>query len=257
VKDRVFTGQDVEEALASAAASLGLPLRELRYVVLDNGTSGGRGLKPTPARIAVLLHDPAAASRGGAHADGAESVRGRLEPFERDTASAGVAAEPAQDPREGILAIVRAVAEAGGLDVAAELDDSGDAVIVHLEGPDAVFFHGDDARGDELFALEHLLQRSFGEALRPRMIRLRCAGFREARDAALTLEARKLADEVRESGRALMMEPLNAYERRIVHLALQDMADVRTYSVGEGMDRRVTIAPKDAAGPVPGEGDER
>jgi spoIIIJ-associated protein len=256
VKDRVFTGQDVEEALASAAASLGLPLRELRYVVLDHGTSGGRGLKPTPARIAVLLHDPAAASRGASPAESPEPVRGgRREPSERGADA--VAAEPPQDPREGLLGIVRAVAEAGGLEVEAEVEDSGEAVIVHLRGPDAVFFHGEDARGDELFALEHLLQRSFGEALRPRMIRLRCAGFREARDAALTLEARKLADEVRESGRALMMEPLNAYERRIVHLALQDMPDVRTYSVGEGMDRRVTIAPKNADGPVPGEGDGR
>ena len=39
MKDRVFTGQDVDEALASAAASLGLPMRELRYVVLDPGTA--------------------------------------------------------------------------------------------------------------------------------------------------------------------------------------------------------------------------
>ncbi|HEX9188616.1 MAG TPA: R3H domain-containing nucleic acid-binding protein, partial [Vicinamibacteria bacterium] len=256
VKDRVFTGQDVEEALASAAASLGLPRRELRYVVLDNGTSGGRGLKPTPARIAVLLHDPAAASRGASPADEPDAGRGgRREPSERGAAVA--TAPPTQDPREGIVAIVRAVAEAGGLALEAEIDDSGDAFVVHLKGPDAVFFHGEDARGDELFALEHLLQRSFGEALRPRMIRVRCAGFREARDAALTLEARTLADEVRESGRPLMMEPLNAYERRIVHLALQDRVDVRTYSVGEGMDRRVTIAPKDAGAPDPGEGDGR
>jgi len=256
VKDRVFTGQDVEEALASAAASLGLPLRELRYVVLDPGASGGRGLKPTPARIAVLLQEPAAASRAASRTLAPEPDRGpRLDPSERGAAAAP--AEPPQDPREGVLAIVRAVAEAGGLDVEAEIDDSGEAFIVQLKGKDAPFFHGEDARGDELFALEHLLQRSFGEALRPRMIRLRCAGFREARDAALTLEARKLADEVRESGRALMMEPLNAYERRIVHLALQDMTDVRTYSVGEGLDRRVTIAPKDADGSSSGEGDGR
>jgi spoIIIJ-associated protein len=256
VKDRVFTGQDVEEALASAAASLGLPLRELRYVVLDPGASGGRGLKATPARIAVLLQPPAAASRGASRESGPGPVHGgRPEPSALG-ADAGEAAPP-QDPRDGILAIIRAVAEAGGLEVEAEIDDSGDAFVVHLVGRDAAFFHGEDARGDELFALEHLLQRSFGEALRPRMIRLRCAGFREARDAALTLEARKLADEVRESGRALMMEPLNAYERRIVHLALQDMTDVRTYSVGEGMDRRVTIAPKEADAPVTGEGDGR
>lgn len=254
MKDRVFTGQDVEEALASAAASLGLPLRELRYVVLDTGTAGGRGLKPTPARIAVLLQDPAAASRGASPVFDPEPVRGaRRDPSERGTAAAP--AEPPPDPREGVHAIVRAVAEAGGLEVEAEIDDTGDAFVVQLKGKDAPFFHGEDARGDELFALEHILQRSFGEALRPRMIRLRCAGFREARDAALTLEARKLADEVRESGRALMMEPLNAYERRIVHLALQDMTDVRTYSVGEGMDRRVTIAPKGADDPATGEPD--
>jgi spoIIIJ-associated protein len=49
------------------------------------------------------------------------------------------------------------------------------------------------------------------------------------------------------------MEPLNSYERRIVHMALQDEADVCTYSVGEGMDRRLTIAPKDR---VEGGGDD-
>ena len=48
MRDRVFSGPDVEEALAIAAASLGLPRAELRYVVLDPGTAGGRGLKPTP-----------------------------------------------------------------------------------------------------------------------------------------------------------------------------------------------------------------
>jgi hypothetical protein len=48
------------------------------------------------------------------------------------------------------------------------------------------------------------------------------------------------------------MEPLNAYERRIVHLALQDAPGVTTFSVGEGRDRRVTVAPKSAAPPSEG-----
>lgn len=253
MKDRVFTGQDVDEALASAAASLGLPMRELRYVVLDPGTAAARGLKPTPAQIAVLLQEQATGGRGPAPMPAGEAGRGGPR---REGGPRPAAPEPTVDPREGVLAIVRAVAEAGGLDVEAEIDDAGDAFLVQLRGRDAAFFHGEDARGDELYALEHLLQRSFGEALRPRMIRLRCAGFREARDAALTEDALRLADEVRESGRALMMEPLNAYERRIVHLALQERTDVRTYSVGEGMDRRVTIAPKDDAA-APGEDDGR
>ena len=64
MKDHVFSGADVPEALALAAANLGLPLAELRYVVLEPGTPGGRGLSPTPARIAVLLHEePAPGAR--------------------------------------------------------------------------------------------------------------------------------------------------------------------------------------------------
>lgn len=252
MKDRVFTGQDVDEALASAAASLGLPLRDLRYVVLDSGAAGGRGLQPTPARIAILLHDPAAAARGGG---------GRV-PRTPEPADEAVPAPPRppreeRDPKAGVRAIVRAVAEAGGLEIDADVDESGEAFLVRLHGKDAVFFHGEDARGDVLYALEHLLQRTYAEELRPRVLRLRCEGFREARDAALAEDALRLAAEVRESGRALQMEPLNSYERRIVHLALQDRPDVRTYSEGEGMERRVTIAPKADAAPDGGEGDGR
>jgi spoIIIJ-associated protein len=250
VKDRTFSGQDVEEALASAAASLGLPLRDLRYVVLDPGSAGGRGLKPTPARIAVLLHEPAAGGAAAPARPEADGAEGPAEP------RAPLPPREARDAATGVRAIVRAIAAAGGLDVEADIEESGDAFLVRLRGKDAAFFHGEGARGDVLYALEHLLQRTFGEDLRPRLVRLRCEGFREARDAALTEEAHQLAAEVRESGHALQMEPLNSYERRIVHLALQDEPDIRTYSVGEGMDRRVTIAPKGGDAPGRGEADD-
>lgn len=242
MKDRVFTGADVEEAVASAAASVGLPLRELRYVVLDQGQPGGRGLQPTPARIAVLLQEP---GRGGAVAR-----------TPRAPAGAAAPAEPAgpRDVAAGVRAIVRALAEAGRLDVDVEIDDAAEAFVVLLRGKDAAFFHGDLARGDVLEALGHLLDRAFGEDLRPRRLRLRCEGFREARDAALAEDARRVAAEVRASGEAQTMEPLNAYERRIVHLTLQEEPGVRTFSVGEGTDRRVTVAPAEAGTPPPGEG---
>lgn len=242
MKDRVFTGADVEEAVASAAASVGLPLRELRYVVLDQGQPGGRGLQPTPARIAVLLHEP---GRGGAVARAPRAPAGAAAP-----------AEPAgpRDVAAGVRAIVRALAEAGRLDVDVEIDDAAEAFVVLLRGKDAAFFHGDLARGDVLEALGHLLDRAFGEDLRPRRLRLRCEGFREARDVALAEDARRVAAEVRASGEAQTMEPLNAYERRIVHLTLQEEPGVRTFSVGEGMDRRVTVAPAEAGTPPPGEG---
>lgn len=236
MKDRLFSGADVEEALAVAAASLGLPLSELRYVVLEAGGSGGRGLKPTPARIAVMLHEPRPNEPRPA-------IRSAAEPRE---AAPARAAQPLDVP-SGIRALVGALAATGDLALGCELEETEEALLVHLQGEGSTFFHGEDGKGEPLRALEHLLQRTYGEPLRPRVLRLRCAGFRERRDQALSEEARRLAAEVRADGQPRTLEPMNAYERRIVHLALQDASDVRTHSVGEGAQRRVQIEPSAAA----------
>jgi len=232
VKDRVFSGADVEEAIAVAAASLGLPRAGLRYIVLDGGTAGGRGLKPTPARIAVLVEEP------------------HRRPGPVPAHEPAPPAAPA-DPRAGLRATIRAVADAGGLDIEAEIEESEEAVIVRLRGDDVTFFIGAEGRGDVLRATEHLLQRLYGTALQPRALRLTGEGFRERRDEALAEEARRLAAVVREDGQPRAMEPLNAYERRIVHVALQGEPGVTTYSVGQGPDRRVTVAPAEAQDPAP------
>jgi spoIIIJ-associated protein len=231
VKDRVFSGPDVEEAIAVAAASLGFPKAELRYVVLEPGTAGGRGLKPTPARIAVLLPEPG---------------RPFAPPRDREPAPA-----TASDPRAGLRETIRAVADAGGLEVGAEVEESEETVVVRLHGADEAFFLGEDGRGEVLRATEHLLLRLYGAALQPRALRLTCEGFRARRDEALAVEAHRLAEAVRAEGQPRTLEPMNAYERRIVHVALQAEPGVTTYSVGQGSDRRVTVAPAGPGGTAP------
>jgi spoIIIJ-associated protein len=234
VRDQVFSGQDVDDALAVAAATLGLPRAELRYVVLDAGSPAARGLKPTPARIAVML-EPDRTGVEGAH--------------ERPERA------PAEDPRAGVRATLRAVAEAGGLELTTDIEETEQATLVRLRGPDETFLLGEDGGGEPLRAIEHLLQRMYGAALYPKTLRLTCEGFREKRDQALAEEARRLAAEVRAEGRPRAMVPLNAYERRVVHLALQGEPGVTTYSVGDGPERRVTVAPATEGGPPPEAGD--
>ncbi len=230
MKDRVFSGPDVEEALAVAAASLGLPRAGLRYVVLDAGSSGGRGLMPTPARVAIL-------ARGKGPLPAGRTGGGRRRPW--------------PTPEPGLRATVRAVVEAGGLDVDAEVEEDDDAVVVRLRGRDLAFFFGEDGRGEVLRATEHLLQRLYGAALQPRAVRLVAEGFQERRNEALAEEARRIAEEVRRDGEPRTLAPQNAYERRVVHVALQDEPGVTTYSVGEGPGRRVTVAPRGAGAPPP------
>ena len=59
----------------------------------------------------------------------------------------------------------------------------------------------------------------------------------------------ELAEQVLADGRARRTDPLNSYERRIVHVTLAEVRGVQTFSVGEGADRRVTVAPADDAAP--------
>jgi spoIIIJ-associated protein len=231
MKDRVFTGSDVPEALAEAASALGLPEAELRYVVLDAGSGGGRGLQPTPARVAVLLEEG---------------------PTPR--ADSPASWSPPADARAGIRGLIRAVAEAARIDVSAEISEGDERVVVHLRGPDHAFFFGREGRGDVLRATEHLLQRTYGAEFLPRPLRVECEGFQERRDKALAEQARRLAEAVRGDGKPRTTEPLNGYERRVVHLALNDEPGITTYSVGEGAARRVTVARAEPAPPAPAEG---
>jgi spoIIIJ-associated protein len=227
VKDRVFSGRDVADALAAAGQALGVPADALRYVVLEAGRPGGLGVSPTPARIAVLL-------------DGAPA------PPSREAAPP----RPAGDPRAGIRAVVRALGEAAGIDLAAEIEEGEDALRVRLGGSDRGFFL--EEGGEVLRATEHLLIRMFARDVAPRGIRVDCEGYREQREEALRAQALELAAAVTADGKTRTIPALNAYERRIVHLALAEVKGVVTYSVGEGGDRQVTVAPAGAAPGPPG-----
>jgi spoIIIJ-associated protein len=231
MKDRVFTGQDVAAAVAEAGRVLGVGPKDLRYVVLEPGKPGGMGIGGTPARIAVLLDAPE-----GQHAGGVGGP-------EEDEAGRQPHTLGPLDPRAAMRAAMRSLADAAGIDVSMEIEDGPEGTIVQVGGPDREFFFEED--GEVLKALEHLFQRIAARAEGPRL-RVACEGYRERRDAALADYARKLAAEVRRTGRSRVTDPLNSYERRVIHMALTGADGVRTFSVGEGLDRRVTIAPREA-----------
>jgi len=228
VKDQVFSGRDVEEALAAASQALGVPREGLHYVVLDAGATSGRGLTAQPARVAVLMD--------------------RTAPPPPAPPAAGPRAE--KDPRAGVRAVVRAIAEAAGVEVAAEIEEAPDTLTVRIEGQDVAFFLDDDA--DVLEGLDHLLQRMYQRALEPRRLVVTCEGHRVERDEGLRQTAQELAEAVRRDGVPRTTRALNSYERRVVHVTLAAEPGIRTYSVGEEGNRRVTVAPREAGG-EPGE----
>lgn len=224
MKDQVFSGATVEEARAAAARALGLPMERLRYVVLDPGAAGARGLSPTPARIAVLFDAPGTASPAG-------PVRSVPDP---DLPAAGGAAL--------LGSILQSLERALQAPLGAEVEERGDESIeVRLTGAGRRWLVGED--GEAVAALDHLLKRTLASQGFSARLVLSCEGWREKRDAALRERAQEIARGVREDGQPRRMEALNSYERRIVHMAVAELDGVITFSEGEGIERAVTIAP--------------
>jgi spoIIIJ-associated protein len=221
MSDRAFTGRDVPEALAAASRALGLPPERLRYVVLEAGTPGAHGTSGTPARIAVLMEAGPARAAAPLGAPVAP-----VAPFE---------------PGPVLRALVRALAEAAGVDLAAEVEEGEGVLTVRVEGAGCPLLLEED--GEVLRALEHLLQRAVTRPGSRQRVVVACPGYREQRDDSLRAEALALARAVILDGRPRETRPLNSYERRIVHMTVSEQPGLRTFSVGEGADRRVTVAP--------------
>ena len=234
MKDQVFDGATVEDAVAAAARALGIPAEQLRYVALDTGTVAARGLTARPARIAVLLRAPAGPAAAG-HRPPAVS------PAAAPPGVLGVTAVAAE-----IRELIRDLARAADADVAGEVTATDEAVVVRLEGKGKDLLLEDE--GDVLEALEYLLQLMYRRAIEPRRLVVDCEGYRSDRDRALHEEALALAVAVAGDGVPRKMRALNSYERRVVHAALTGHPEVHTFSVGEGSERRVTVAPKPPAG---------
>ena len=115
--------------------------------------------------------------------------------------------------------------------------------VIAINGEDLTMLIG--PRGETLDALQFLGRLMVAHKLQRRAnFVVDVEGYRQRRVQALTRLAERMADKVRQRGEPISMEPMTAYERRIIHMALRDVADVYTESAGEGKQRRVRISPK-------------
>lgn len=219
-------------ALDAASLGLGLPVARLRYVVLEEGAEATASSPAAPARVVVFLDATQGAPSG---ADPAPKRAQSARPAEGRAVG---------DAKPRLRRMVEAVAEAAGEPLDVSFEDGDETLVVRVSGPGEGLLL--ENGGAALRALEHLLQRAVSRE-EPRRLQLTSVRFRGERDAYLKERARALAVAVRGDGVPRETEPLNSYDRRIVHLAVEDEPSVKSFSIGEGSGRRVTIAPRDPA----------
>ena len=112
--------------------------------------------------------------------------------------------------------------------------------LVDLVGEDLGYLIG--RRGDTLDAIQHLANYSINRGIEGHIrINVDAEAYREKREESLRRYARKKAQQVLKAHRRTTLEPMNAYERHVIHATLQDTDRITTYSVGTEPNRRVVI----------------
>ena len=277
IRTQEATGKTVDEARANACAKLGVQADDINvsYEVLEMPQKTGfLGLKLTPAKVRVTVEeaDPVPAApvveEKAAPAPVAEEPKAEEKtPVEEAPAAPAAeetpAAQPVEEaeeaaPAEGeevevpihieennkVKAAVdylrEVIARMGVENVTFSAVQKGEATIIRLDGEKLGALIG--RRGETMESLSYLASlvanRLEGDYIK---LGLDVAGYRDKRESDLTALAQRIGAKVRKTGRSFAMEPMNPYERRIIHSAIGKMEGVRSESKGEGRDRRVVI----------------
>lgn len=256
------TGKTIEDAVRSGLVRLGLMEEEVTIEVLAEPKSGflGFGSKPAKVRLTEKARKNAPiydieeeeerkaappAEPKAAEAAPAEDVTAET-PEEPVEEPAAVEAEPAEETFTAEEAAAKAkaflqdVLRNMGIEVMIEKMIKSDKIILHLHGKNLGILIG--KHGQTLDALQYLtnLTTNQGEETR-HFIMLDVENYRQRREETLKQLAVRLAGRVKRSGEKVVLEPMNGYERKIIHVALQNEAHVRTESEGQDPYRHVVI----------------
>lgn len=198
------TAKTKEEAIELALSELGATEAEVEIEVIDEGSKGFLGLGGKDAVVKVTY---------------------------------------SPDSEKKAVAFLSRIFEITKEDVTIDSKIDGEVLRINLSGPDMGIVIG--KRGETLDALQHLTSLAVNRGKKSLLkVSLDAENYREKRNNALEELALKLADKAVRTGRNQTLEPMNAYERRIIHATLQDHESVTTYSVGQGVTRKVVIALK-------------
>ena len=242
------TGKTEDAAISAALEKLGLAREEVSVEVLELAKPGFLGIGGTPAKVKVSYEapdeEPAPVEEAPATpAEKAEEAELPAPSAQEEPKAAKPTATPANDDvsarittfLSGLLAQmeVNAVPQVS-------VDDEGN-YLVELVGQELGAVIG--RRGETLDAIQQLTGYAVNRGLAHRVrVRIDAEGYRSKREESLERMARRTAEKAVRFRRNVTLEPMNAYERHVIHTALQEYPDVTTYSIGTEPNRPTVVA---------------
>ncbi|MFC2024890.1 RNA-binding cell elongation regulator Jag/EloR [Chloroflexota bacterium] len=213
-----ISASTVEKAIQHALEQLGVSREEVEVTVVNEGKSGilGLGAEEAVVRVKPLMPVP--------ESDITETAKDAVENLLTLMGVAGSIVTQAQP-------------------IVEEVEEATASVVLNINGGDMGVLIG--RRGQTLSCLQYIVRLIVGHQTKDWVpIIIDVGGYKQRRYQALQTFAQQMVEQVQAKGESFTLEPMSAYERRIIHLALVDHPDVTTESTGQGEARRVVILPK-------------
>ncbi len=218
------TGKTVDDAITEACQKLMVTSDKLDYEVVEKGTSGFLGFASKPAVIKARIKEKKVE----------EQIKTSSVVSQKKEAS--FAAAPANDPKEFLSQVFKAM----DMEVEISVDFHENEMDIELSGKEMGVLIG--KRGQTLDSLQYLtslvVNKGNSDYIR---VKVDTENYRKRRKETLENLAKNLAYKVKRTKRPVTLEPMNPYERRVIHSALQNDKYVSTHSEGEEPFRRVII----------------
>jgi spoIIIJ-associated protein len=248
------TGKTKEEAIAKGLAQLGLDQDDVSIEILDLGKTGFLGIGSIPAKVKLsyegpdeepepilapmVEEKPAPVKQEAPKKKEPKKEEPKVEPVKVDAPVAETTGDAVID---AIIKFQTGLFAQMGVEATPIVTKEGDTYQVVLQGENMGALIGH--RGETLDAIQQLTGYAVnrGRSHRAR-IHVDAEGYRARREESLERLARKTAARVVKYRRNVTLEAMNAYERHVIHSALQDFAGVTTYSTGTEPNRRTVVA---------------
>jgi spoIIIJ-associated protein len=231
MEGREIEGRTIDEAIEKACTEFGVPREKLRVEILCEGTPGflGLGAKKARIRASLLTIDLSF--------DAPPPRRERKFPaiqLEKPVTEAS-SAEKARSILEGLLARMQ-------IESPVSVEETEESIVLNIRGDESGLIIG--KRGQNLDAIQYFVNKAVHHSANGnRMIVIDTEEYRKRREESLISLALRLGEKAKQTKKPVTVGHLNAHDRRIVHLSVQNDPTLTTKSRGEGEYRKILILP--------------
>lgn len=258
----IISAKTVEAAIAQGAEKLGIPADEVKYEILEEAKKGILGFGASDAKVRVYVEGAESEKAAEAACEECTEEKGEDAPVEESISAEDEETDlgdlDSLTPEQAALKLLNTIISDMGINASAKITGWEIEIPEGKSIPEKTFFidiQGEGLgaligrHGDVLDSLQYLANIAAGRRVKSGeekkeyiKISLDIENYREKREETLKALARRMADKARRYHRNITLEPMLAYERKIIHAELQRYDGVYTYSIGSDSDRKVVIA---------------